>query len=287
MKSKKSFNEEQITCKNCTHVFTGNFCNNCGEKVYSSHDKSLIHIGEEFFHFLTHFEGAFLTTLKTVITKPGKFSLDYCNGIRKKYFKPVSLFLLLVILYLLFPKFQGLNMKLETYAAKEYGFTWLSHPLINNKIEKENISYNALAQRYNAKSPTISKATLFSLIPLAALVLAILYFFKRRPLFDHFIISIELSAFFIALHYLIIPFVAFITTSIHKPWERFSWDGNAWLTYTEIALDILFISLAHKRFYGTKWVVTIPAALIYLYVFGEWIYYTYRLLVLYLTIQLC
>lgn len=287
MKSSNTYHNKEVTCKNCGHIFTGNYCNNCGEKVFSPHDKSVYHIVEELFHFFTHFEGAFLTTLKVIITKPGKFSLDYCNGIRKKYFKPVSLFLLLVILYLLFPKFQGLNMRLDTYATEAYGFTWISHPLIKKKMQQSNATYRVIADRYDAKSPAISKITLFSLIPLAAVLLALLYFYKRKPLFDHFILSIELSAAFIALHYLIIPFIAFITTSIHQPWERFFWDGNAWLTYTEIALDMLFISIAQKRFYGSKWFITLPTAFIYLFVFGEWIYYAYRLLVLYLTIQLC
>ena len=75
-----------VKCKNCQHEFTGKFCNQCGEKVYSEHDKSLKHVFEEGFHFLTHFEGTFFNTLRTIVLRPGKLSLDFCYGIRKRYF---------------------------------------------------------------------------------------------------------------------------------------------------------------------------------------------------------
>src|SRR5579871_2821131 len=99
-------------CKNCKHSFVGNFCNACGEKVYHENDRAFKHLFEEVLHFLTHFDGTLLRNIKTMLTYPGKVSEDFCYGIRKKYFKPLSLFLLLVILYLLFPLFGGLNMKL-------------------------------------------------------------------------------------------------------------------------------------------------------------------------------
>src|SRR4029078_451394 len=107
-----SMEQTAITCKNCGNHFNGNYCNNCGEKVYTEHDRTAFHFLEEGFHFLTHFEGTFFTTIKTIFAKPGQVSVDYANGIRKKYFKLLSLFLLLVVLYLLFPVFEGLNMKL-------------------------------------------------------------------------------------------------------------------------------------------------------------------------------
>jgi Protein of unknown function (DUF3667) len=167
--------ESIITCKNCGNHFKGKFCSNCGEKVYTSHDKSLAHIFEEAFHFLTHFEGSFLTTLKTVFTRPGKFSLDYCNGIRKKYFKPVSLFMLLVVLYLVFPFFKGLNMKLNSITDNRYGYTWATAPLVQSKMKAVGINYEELCKRYDNKSPAVSKLCLFILLPLAALLLWLIF----------------------------------------------------------------------------------------------------------------
>ena len=77
-----------------------------------------MHLVEEGFHFVTHVEVSYFMTLKIIYRYPGKFSLNYYDGTRKKYFKPVSLFMLLVVLYVLFPKFSGLNMKLGSYATE-------------------------------------------------------------------------------------------------------------------------------------------------------------------------
>jgi len=279
--------EKSIPCKNCGNYFSGKFCNACGEKVYTSHDKSMAHIFEEGLHFITHFEGSFLTTLKTIITKPGKFSMDYCNGIRKKYFKPVSLFLLLIVLYLLFPRFQGLNMKLDTYATDKYGFTWVSVPLIKAKKEKKAVEYRELAVIYDAKSSSVSKIALFFIIPIAAAIVLLLFFNIRKYYFDHLILSFELSAFYIALHFLLVPFLSFIAEWINKEWMQFFWDDNLWLTWFQVLLDLMFVSAAFKRFYGQKWIWIIPKALIYTFLFQVLVIYLYRLLVLVVTLMLC
>ena len=171
---------ENITyCKNCSQQLTGKFCSNCGEKVYTNHDKNIGHFFEEGFHFITHFDGKFFTTLKTVITKPGQLSLDYCNGVRKKYFKPLSFFLVVVVLYLLFPKFQGLNMTFSTYVNKEYKYAAYALPIAKNKIAVQKISGNELAEHYNARSEKFAKPFLLILLPFSAILLWIL-FFKRK-----------------------------------------------------------------------------------------------------------
>ncbi len=275
-----------IVCKNCGNEFAGKYCNACGEKVYAAHDKSIKHLFEEAFHFLTHLEGSFFTTIKTIFGKPGQFSLDYCNGLRKKYFKPVSYFMMLVILYLLFPRFQGLNMKLDTYVAEPYGFTWASIPLVKKKLKAKNIDYKTFSKLYDSKSSSISKIGLFFLIPLASSIVQILFFRQRRLIFDHFIISLELSGLFIALHFLIVPFISFIAELINKNWASFFYDDQIWLTIVQVTIDLVFVSLAFKRFYGQIWWWTIPKTVMYLFIFSKFILYVYRLLVLVVTLAI-
>jgi hypothetical protein len=188
------------TCKNCNYNFKGNYCNHCGEKVYDVHDKSIKHIAEEATHFLIHFEGKLLTTIKSFIFHPGKYSTDYCYGIRKKYYQPVSLYLLLVVLYLLFPKMQGLNMKLETYTSPYYSYNWYAKPLVQKKMQISGYSKAELTEKYNHHSPGVSKLLLLLYLPLSALVLWVIFINKRKPFFDHFIIATEFNAFMLGYH---------------------------------------------------------------------------------------
>jgi uncharacterized membrane-anchored protein len=90
--------------------------------------------------------------------------------------------MLLVVLYLLFPRFHGLNMKLNSYMAQQYDFTWASVPLVTKKLKTKNIDYNYLSTLYESKSYSISKVGLVLLIPLASCIVLML-FFRQRPLF--------------------------------------------------------------------------------------------------------
>ena len=276
--------QQKHICKNCANEFVGKYCNVCGEKVFTNQDKKVVHLLEEGMHFATHFEGSFLTTIKTVFTNPGKLSLDYCNGIRKKYFKPVSLFLFFVVLYLLFPRFQGLNMKLNTYKSEQYGFTWISKPLIKKKMETKNIDYNQLAIIYDSKSAAISKIGLFLMIPLAASLLLLLFYRKHFYFFDHAIISLELSSIYIGLHFLIIPFISFVAESINLDWVKFFYDDNYWLAIFTLIIDLAIVVHAFKIFYQQNWFWTILKSIVYIIGFSQLVIYLYRLVVLYFTI---
>lgn len=102
------------SCSNCGNTFSGNYCNNCGQEYFDHEDKSFAHLAGEVLHFITHLEGSFWLTLKTVLASPGSLAKDYCAGARKRYFIPISFFLLIVVLYLVFPIFQGLNMEVQS-----------------------------------------------------------------------------------------------------------------------------------------------------------------------------
>lgn len=282
--------ESQQVCKNCGNEFSGKYCNLCGEKVYTDHDKSVLHFFEDAVHFLTHFEGTFFNTLGAIFTKPGKLSLDYCNGIRKRYFKPLSFFMLLVILYLLFPLFSGLNMPFKYYLnEKEYAREWTTKKTgvnldsISTEINKAVISrnfnsdedafqygliyadsimkkfpkYQKLETKFNKTSEKTSKILLLILIPLAAFVLFLLSIRKKRFFFDQLVLATELNSFFILFSFFIVPLlITLVYRFVPKKWYFiFSDDGVSLFSYSVLAL---FGFLAFRRFYNDKWWWALP-----------------------------
>lgn len=201
--------KERHTCKNCGNDFIGKFCNVCGEKVYEDHDRSFGHLVEEVLHFVTHFEGTFIQSLKTILSKPGKISEDFCNGIRRKYFKPLSFFLMLVILYLLFPLFEGLNMKLHFYKQNNLFGTYASEHIEKVK-EAKHLTEEELEETFLHKGEKTSKFLLFITIPFMALLSYGVGFKKRKYYFDHFIFTTEMISFFILWGFLILPLFVWI-----------------------------------------------------------------------------
>jgi hypothetical protein len=202
------------TCKNCGNRFNGKFCNQCGEKVYTDNDRRIGHFLEEGFHFITHFEGTFFTTVKSIFIRPGQLSLDYSEGIRKKYFKPLSFFLLLIVLYLIFPLMNGLNMKLVSYETQAFYGDWVKDKVSQFLTLHPDITMEQLAERFAAKSGKASKILLFFIIPITALPLW-LFNYRKRPLFyDHLILSTEFNSMFILVGFFIVPLIIVIASVV-------------------------------------------------------------------------
>lgn len=286
--------EQKVVCKNCGNSFIGKYCNRCGEQVYTNHDKSIFHFFEEALHFLTHFEGKFLTTVKAIFFKPGRLSFDYCNGIRKKYFKPLPLFMLLVVLYLIFPLFSGLNMPFRFYlqpgsfaaraTQKETGvdierlqqhiqssvnvrhFDTRGEAFVYEKMLFDSAlathpTLQKLESTFRSKSEKTSKILLVLLIPFTAIVLWLLAIRKHRYFFDHLVLSTEINSFYILFSFFVMPLVISIMYKL--------FPANAPNLFTELSLAItcylvvaIFATLAFRLFYRDKWWWAVSKALL-------------------------
>ena len=265
-----------ITCKNCGNKFTGNYCNECGEKVYTDKDKHVSHFFEEGFHFITHFEGKFFNTIKTLFTKPGQVSLDYSNGIRKKYFKLLSLFLLLVIVYLLFPVFEGLNMKLYYHMeANMYG-GYAKNQVIEIMRDK-NLSEQEVSDLFQKKSEKISKTFLVLIVPLTAIATWAVSFKRRKYFFDQLVFSTEYNSMYLLWGFLILPLLLMLVEIIYK-----QFSGN-YLQFTDditgfmVAIPLfVFVTIANKRFYGYRTWQAILFALFFMIAHTFVVHYLYK-----------
>lgn len=234
-------------CKNCTSVLHGKFCSVCGQKAYTDSDKSIRNLISETFHFMTHFDGKIITTLKTIYKFPGKLSMDYSNGIRKKYYKPVSFHLLVIILYLLFPIATGMNMEMKYYKDIPFVGEYFGTQ-INKKLTTENINQELLSKKFNEKSKNTSKFLLLLLIPLSLPLLALLYYNRKRFIFDNVILLTEINIFFLLSFFILIPIII-------SPFSYFFDSGmhDNILLPLSIFLFGLYCTLVFKKTFEEKW----------------------------------
>lgn len=240
------------TCKNCSNSFNGKYCNICGEKVYTEHDKSVLHFVEEGLHFITHFEGTLFITIKTFFSSPGKLSVDYCNGIRKKYFKPIPLFLLLIVLYLLFPFFDGLNMKMEYYAKQSLYGNYAQQKIEEAKT-KTGLSTELLSEKFHVKAEKSSKFLLISLIPFTALVFYGMSFLKRKFFFDSMVYSAEINSFYLIWGFFTLPLLMtiflFLSNKVFGSHLVFS---ETWVGLLIYLPTCIYVAISSRKFYDFK-----------------------------------
>ena len=255
------------TCKSCGHQFKGKYCNACGEKLYTDHDRTMAHLVEEGVHFFTHFEGTFFTTIKYIFTQPGKLSEDYCYGKRKTLFKPMSLFLLLVLIYLLFPVFEGLNMRLlyhldsniyGEYATKKAQAIAQSHSWTDAQ----------LAEAFQKKSEKASKFLLMILLPLTALFFWALTFRKRKYFFDQMVFATEINCVYLIWGFMILPAVLYLFAFLLKAINQSlpGWVNDEALGFILYAALMIYVILAARRFYKVKWAKAILISVLFYFV---------------------
>lgn len=249
----KSNHHKLETCLNCNNTFVGKFCNVCGQKAYNSHDKKVGSLLHDIFHFITHLEGNIATSLKYIFLKPGVYSKEYCEGKKKKFFKPISMYLIIIVIYLIFPFFKGLNMNFGTYINQKYSYSNYATPIVNAKLKNKNYAIDQLAKQYDKTSEKLSKIYLILLIPLSACALKLLFWKKNFYFYDHCIYATEFSSFFVGLNFLIVPFFVFIISRIFPSSLLFFDDSNAWFGASIHLIVVFGIFLGLKAFYNQKW----------------------------------
>lgn len=276
------------TCLNCGSTLTGEYCSQCGEKVFSERDKSISHFLHESFHFITHLDGKYLRSLKLVFFKPGFLSVEFCRGIRKKYFRPVSLFLVGVLIYLIFPLLPGLNMSFyENHATFYRGMNIKAvHSMSVAYMQDKGVTEEELARRYDARSPKFAKVMILLVLPFTAGILWILFFRKRQYLFDHLIIGTEMNTLLLYSMFILLPVLLNLIF-----WGWFKITGND-LDYGDpliVPLQVIIMSVgwgsALRRFYGLGFGELVLKTVLFFVLHSVFVYIVYRL-ILFMTVML-
>ena len=84
----------QLTCANCGNSYTGQFCNQCGQKQV--HRYTITHVLHELLHVFTHADKGIFSFGWQVLTRPGTVALDMVEGRRKRYFNLFQYLVLIV-----------------------------------------------------------------------------------------------------------------------------------------------------------------------------------------------
>lgn len=90
----------QLTCKNCSHKFKGNFCNFCGQSA-NTHRMDLHSMWHDIQHGILHIEKGFFYTIQQLFSRPGHAIREFLEGKRVKHFKPIPLVFILAGIYAL------------------------------------------------------------------------------------------------------------------------------------------------------------------------------------------
>jgi hypothetical protein len=100
--------KESKLCRNCGESSIGRYCPNCGQRkaIYKVTFRETI---QDFVDAVFTVNAPLFMTLKGLFVHPGKLLLEFLEGQRKKYYKPVAFFLLTTVVYLVIRSLIGFN----------------------------------------------------------------------------------------------------------------------------------------------------------------------------------
>ncbi len=218
-------------CTNCQHPLVNNaqFCASCGQSARSLH-RPLKPVIYDTLHESLDIDGRLMLTIKTLLFKPGKLSLDYNLGKRVKYTPPLRMYIVISILFFLI--------------LSQFDLTQLSTNSYPGQTESQLGAVYALLPKL-----------MFILLPLFALILKMLY--RETYYISNLIFAVHFHCF------------AYVILVIMLPLEWFEKNHPIFVVmqYPLFCYLIYYWVKAMKLNYHQSWLKTVGKMLILMVVY--------------------
>lgn len=187
----------------------GRYCATCGQREITDADRGLGHLLNEFLTELTSLESRTWRSFLTLVFRPGWLSRTYLSGARQRFLKPISLFLVVNLMFFIAPPLTDLSLPLRDQAMQPWAER--IRPLIEEKAairaargetdverdiynQRPTPGYAQLQRDYDARSGEISKLLVIAHIPFLAFGLMLGFFFRRFWYAEHVVVALHVFA---------------------------------------------------------------------------------------------
>ncbi len=267
-------------CQNCGTLLAGKFCHACGQKKIEDKERTIKHFIYQFFGAAFFLENNVFRNLWYLLSKPGFLAAEYLDGRRKRYMTPLSLFLLINLVYFFAVHLSDLNLSLREQMFQPQHKS-LATAMVERRLERRETTLDAYASEYDEQSTALSKTLIILHAPVMALLLTLIYLKRRYYFTDHIVFSVYIVAFVMLLSIIANVILKLLVTGrIIEPQVFFPIYG--WLFL--IAFPAYF-AIALKRFYRETWVWTIIKTIPVLaaFVVAHFVYRTLLFLIVFWT----
>lgn len=183
--------DEAARCLNCDSELTGRFCSNCGQRRLDEFDSSISPL-----RALRKADARVAHSIVQLFWQPGKLTLEYVRGRRRKYAQPATLFLLANMIYFVVrPLLPG-----DTLTTSLYNHTHLQlyagtlNPFVQRYLSTHGETFAALAGRFDPIEQNSARSLVILMVPMFAIAVAALQIGRSRTALEHLVFSFHFLA---------------------------------------------------------------------------------------------
>jgi hypothetical protein len=227
---------DDARCPSCDAIRTDRYCPRCGEARVEPEELTVRHFAAHAFEQFTNVDGTLWRTMRTLLLRPGELTVEYFAGRRRRYAKPLQLFLLVNVAVLLTMQLIGIDIQrgrrdLRAYetgtttSALVFKNTARVRRLVALRQERSGLTHDALAARFDARRDGMGQTAWLLIVPALAGALALLYARRRAPFLRHLICAVHISAFLSTMMLLLVLTFTLIAVGIRRAVTWLAADG--------------------------------------------------------------
>jgi len=189
------------TCPTCSKLITTRFCPTCGESPVSPREHTLRGLAERLFQAFTSIDTKTARSVWTLVRHPGELTVSWMKGVRKVYVAPITLFLLINVLFFAVQTLTGetvFSSPLESHLNHQ-DWSAFAHSLVARKLQATGTTLDAYAAVFDSAVVVHAKSLIILMSVPFALLLPVVFVRARRPFMTHVVFSLHLYAFLLLL----------------------------------------------------------------------------------------
>ena len=241
-------NSEQ--CVTCGAYLSGDFCSQCGEQKLNPKLRSLHYILSDIIEDLTSVDGKLWQTLKSIILKPGQLEYDYHVGRRVQYLKPITLFFVLNVLFVMFSPISDFYVTLIDQVSLQQYSAYIK-PVLLEYLASNQISYEAFEQNYNQLVVVLARSLIILQVPIYALACSLILYNKNYFSGDYFNFSLNFHS-WLLMWVIIAMAPAFIFAIFIQLFELPIEPNRIYFLLLPIGISI-YLLIAMRRMFKLTW----------------------------------
>lgn len=247
----------QTQCLNCGTSVDGTFCHHCGQRARNNSDRSLGLLLSEFFSNIFFFDNRFFLSVWYLVRFPGRMTVEFLEGKRKKFISPITFFLFLNLIYFFVNPLTDYSLSFYDQIHSQPYSMWIKD-WVDLRLQKEGLDEQAYGIIYQNMSDKISKSIMIINIPIIALFVYLMAFKKLRFYFDSLIFAFHFFTLFM-LSWVMLDWVN--TLLYFLTGDEYSIVSDISFKLFAFFIPLLYAILSVKKFMGIRWYWAIAAGL--------------------------